>query len=93
MTEKKNIFVIIGSAGKNSANQKLVDSLAYLSKEDFNLTIYKDLKPVNALSYSAKSLAFLESLFQFLTKCNHQFENRDQDFFLDQFHYPLQFRF
>ncbi|MDE3184479.1 MAG: NAD(P)H-dependent oxidoreductase [Bacteroidota bacterium] len=44
MTEKKNIFVIIGSAGKNSANQKLVDSLAHLSKEDFNLTIYNDLK-------------------------------------------------
>jgi len=44
MTEKKNVFVIIGSASKNSANQKLVDSFAGLSKDDFNLTIYNDLK-------------------------------------------------
>jgi len=44
MTEKKNVFVIIGSAGKNSANQKLVDSFANLSKGAFNLTIYNDLK-------------------------------------------------
>ena len=44
MTEKKNVFVIIGSASKNSANQKLVDSIAVLSQDDFNLTIYNDLK-------------------------------------------------
>ncbi len=44
MTEKKNVFVIIGSASKNSASQKLVDSFADLSKDDFNLTIYNDLK-------------------------------------------------
>ena len=44
MTEKKNVFVIIGSASTNSANQKLVDSFADLSKDDFNLTIYNDLK-------------------------------------------------
>jgi chromate reductase len=44
MTEKKNVFVIIGSASKNSANQKLVDSFADLSKDDFNLTIFNDLK-------------------------------------------------
>ena len=44
MKEKKNIFVIIGSASKNSANQKLVDRFADLSKDDFNLTIYNDLK-------------------------------------------------
>ena len=44
MTEKKNIFVIIGSASKNSANQKLVDGLGDLLKTDFNLAIYHDLK-------------------------------------------------
>lgn len=44
MTEKKNVFVIIGSASKNSANQKLVDSFADLSKDDFHLTVYNDLK-------------------------------------------------
>jgi chromate reductase, NAD(P)H dehydrogenase (quinone) len=44
MTEKKNIFVIIGSASKNSANQKLVDNFAILTKDDFNLTILNDLK-------------------------------------------------
>jgi hypothetical protein len=44
MTEKKNVFVIIGSASKNSANQKLVDRFANLSKDDFNLTIFNDLK-------------------------------------------------
>ena len=44
MTGKKNIFAIIGSASTNSANQKLVDCFADLSKDDFNLTIYNDLK-------------------------------------------------
>jgi len=44
MTEKKNVLVIIGSASKNSANQKLVDRFADLSKDDFNLTIFNDLK-------------------------------------------------
>ena len=44
MTEKKNVFVIIGSASKNSANQKLVDRFGDLSKDAFNLTIYNDLK-------------------------------------------------
>ncbi len=44
MIGKKNIFAIIGSAGKNSANQKLVDRFADLSKDIFNLVIYNDLK-------------------------------------------------
>jgi chromate reductase len=44
MTEKKKVFVIIGSASKNSANQKLVDCFADLSKNDFDLAIYNDLK-------------------------------------------------
>jgi chromate reductase, NAD(P)H dehydrogenase (quinone) len=44
MTVKKNIFVIVGSAGRNSANEKLIDHLAQLAKDDFNLAVYKDLK-------------------------------------------------
>lgn len=44
MTVKKNLFVIIGSASQNSANQKLVDKFANLTKDDFNLTIFNDLK-------------------------------------------------
>ncbi|GGI27263.1 NADPH-dependent FMN reductase [Pedobacter mendelii] len=44
MIEKKNIFVIIGSASKNSANEKLVNNLAVLTKDIFNLTVFNDLK-------------------------------------------------
>ena len=42
--QKKNIFIIIGSASRNSSNQKLVDNFAALTAEDFNLVIYDDLK-------------------------------------------------
>jgi chromate reductase, NAD(P)H dehydrogenase (quinone) len=41
---RKNILVIIGSASRNSANQKLIDNFAGLTAEDFNLTIYNHLK-------------------------------------------------
>ena len=44
MLERKNIFVIIGSASKNSANQKLVDNFVNLANDHFNFTIFKDLK-------------------------------------------------
>lgn len=44
MLNKKNIFVIIGSASKDSANKKLIDVFADLTKNDFNLTIFNDLK-------------------------------------------------
>lgn len=44
MTEKKNIFVIIGSASRNSANEKLVDNFANLTKDFFSLIVFKDLK-------------------------------------------------
>lgn len=40
----KNIFVIIGSASKNSANEKLVGYLERLSKEYFNFSVFTDLK-------------------------------------------------
>ena len=44
MNAKKNIFVIIGSAGKNSANEKLINNLEILAKEHFDFTVFKDLK-------------------------------------------------
>ncbi len=44
MTKKKNIFAIIGSAGANSANLKLVEKIAGLTNDEFNLAIYNDLK-------------------------------------------------
>lgn len=44
MTAKKNIFVIIGSASKNSANEKLVEIIANMTKDVFQLNVFKDLK-------------------------------------------------
>lgn len=44
MTQKKNIFVIIGSASQNSTNEKLVDNFEKVTNEYFNLKILKDLK-------------------------------------------------
>jgi len=44
MTQKKKIFVIIGSASKNSANEKLIDHFAKLTNHIFSLTVFKDLR-------------------------------------------------
>jgi len=44
MTEKKNIFVIIGSASSKSTNLKLVEKIASLTENEFNLTIFNNLK-------------------------------------------------
>jgi chromate reductase, NAD(P)H dehydrogenase (quinone) len=44
MKEKKNIFVINGSASGNSVNQKLIDNMVDLSSSDLNLIIFDDLK-------------------------------------------------
>lgn len=46
MPQKKKIFVIIGSASKNSANEKLIDHFAKLTNDIFSLIILKDLKPL-----------------------------------------------
>ena len=43
MSEKKNIFVIIGSARKNSTNEKLINHFDDLTKDIFSLKIFKDL--------------------------------------------------
>ena len=44
MANKKNILIINGSASKNSANQKLIANLADLTQEQFDFTIFNDLK-------------------------------------------------
>lgn len=43
MTEKKNVLAIVGSAGKNSANQSLVNRIEELTQDNFNLTIFNSL--------------------------------------------------
>lgn len=44
MATKKNIFIIIGSASKNSANEKLIDNLSQQFKDGFEVKIFRDLK-------------------------------------------------
>jgi chromate reductase len=43
MGPKKNIFAIIGSAGKSSANLRLVEKIAELSQDEFEVTIFDKL--------------------------------------------------
>lgn len=44
MSEKKNILVIIGSASKNSTNEKLMDYFRALTKDVLNVSVFNDLK-------------------------------------------------
>ncbi len=44
LTEKKKILIIIGSASQHSANQKLVDNFVKLTWDEFNVTVFNDLK-------------------------------------------------
>ena len=44
MIQKRNLFVIIGSASANSANLKLVEKIQSLAEGEWNLSIFKDLK-------------------------------------------------
>jgi chromate reductase, NAD(P)H dehydrogenase (quinone) len=44
MEHKKNVFVINGSASRNSANQRIIDYIDNLASNDLKLTIYNDLK-------------------------------------------------
>ena len=50
MTEKKNIFAIIGSASENSSNLRLVKYLATLTQDDFNWTIFDNLRSLPPFS-------------------------------------------
>jgi NAD(P)H-dependent FMN reductase len=42
--DKKNIFIINGSASANSTNKKLIDNFVFLTKGYFNSEIFNDLK-------------------------------------------------
>ncbi|MBX7046035.1 MAG: NAD(P)H-dependent oxidoreductase [Ignavibacteria bacterium] len=44
MNKNFNLFVIIGSASRNSANQKLIENFVILTKDIFHVTIFNDLK-------------------------------------------------
>ena len=44
MATTKNVFVIVGSAGKNSANEKLAVIIKDLLQGKFNVQIFPDLK-------------------------------------------------
>lgn len=41
---KKTIFAINGSASENSSNQRLLDNIAALASDFFNVIVYNDLK-------------------------------------------------
>jgi NAD(P)H-dependent FMN reductase len=44
MTGMKNVFAIVGSASRNSSNERLVAILAEMASDDFRTTICDDLK-------------------------------------------------
>lgn len=44
MSNKKNIFILIGSASTNSVNEKLINIFINLTKDFFSFTVFKDLK-------------------------------------------------
>lgn len=44
MVENKTIFVLIGSASQNSANQKIIDNLTKLMQVNFHFMVCPDLK-------------------------------------------------
>ena len=44
MSDRKNIFAINGSASRNSSNEKLINHIINLTKDYFNVTVFRDLK-------------------------------------------------
>jgi NAD(P)H-dependent FMN reductase len=44
MNEKKNVFVIIGSASSNSANERLMDLFVRHTENAFQVSVFNDLK-------------------------------------------------
>jgi len=44
MENRYKVFAIIGSASRNSANQKLIENFASFTKDIFDVTIFNDLK-------------------------------------------------
>ena len=47
MKEKKNILAIIGSASSNSSNLKIVEHIAGIASDDFQVTIFNSLKSLS----------------------------------------------
>jgi len=41
---KKNVLAIVGSASRNSSNERLLEYLAGMMQDDCNVTIFRDLK-------------------------------------------------
>jgi len=41
---KKKIFAIVGSASRNSSNERLLQRLAGMLQDDFDVTVFNDLK-------------------------------------------------
>ncbi|WP_348822498.1 NADPH-dependent FMN reductase [Flavobacterium aestuarii] len=44
MNDKKNVFIIIGSASSNSVNEKLIDIFINMTNEYWICTVFKELK-------------------------------------------------
>jgi chromate reductase, NAD(P)H dehydrogenase (quinone) len=44
MTAKKNIFAINGSASSNSSNLRIIELIARMTRNEFQLTIFNELK-------------------------------------------------
>ncbi len=44
MSDKKNIFILIGSASRNSVNEKLIEIFINLTDSFFSFTVFNDLK-------------------------------------------------
>lgn len=67
---KKHILVIVGSASKDSANEKLMMHFASITKDHFNITIINDLKayphfdPVLSADHAPDSIIALRSKIQ-----------------------------
>lgn len=40
----KKIFAIVGSASQNSSNERLMENLVRMTKDDFDVTVFNDLK-------------------------------------------------
>lgn len=44
MTEKKKIFAILGSAGRHSANERLIENFVKQTSDFFSVAVFNDLK-------------------------------------------------
>lgn len=61
----KNVFIINGSASEKSSNQKLIEVLVELSKEQFKVTIFDQLKSLPHFDPELSELNTPESILHF----------------------------